>query len=416
MDQQGVEPSLKRTCTRPSYVRYFLSDGIGFILSLPPDIRRYATSERFWSKLDRRMVTMAHFDYDPLKTSAYRLQSCQEMSARNGSFAQFAHFSRHLPCHVNSLGRYQLQINVAQNGNVEMMQLVQGFPFIGDDMTNTVHAISLNIACRCGHMELMRYLSGSPVQYSPVNLKFAAVGGHKNAFIECMNHLSNGLMTFEEAWAVYKNLIRHGHLHMIEWLEERNDSLIAVFPGCESAPEMNWRLFNNRRVEGFFEFEGLAETVAVKFGQIHVLDWARKNHGRLLEFFSVFQTAVTKRQPMSIDWAFDTYAPSMEWLLSSMAHLVLLEALSDSAFDIAKHLFDRGVALEINLLQRLISSARALENPAPAIAFLESLLLTEHDPQKYRVETVSGRLLVQVRNPSPVHFKNKFNEPSKKKS
>jgi hypothetical protein len=404
MDQQGAEPSLKRTCTRPSYVRYFLSDGVGFILSLPPDIRRHMTSRRYWTKHDCLMVAMAHFECNPyIPISAGRIRYCQERSALRGSCAQFVHFSKRLP--FNDWDHRKLQLFVARNGDVGKMKFIQITRNPDTSRFKLFTEKALCVASCHGKVEMMRHLGlkSSDDRYSCDILGWAAVGGHLNAFDECMRNLKEEDLFIEKLWCVYKELIRHGHLHVIEWLEKMK--------GRKCIYEMHWRYFNED-----FDYHGCAEYVAIKYGHTHILDWALKNGMTRLAFDAFFECAVYRKQQRCIDWAFDNYKPSLEILSAEGATVefhapgVLNETVRNGQYDIAKHLFQRGVQVNTTALEKLLPLVEWPNAISEMSGFLSMLLDAENDPEKYKVSVITYEPLgydrfVQVRHPSSAHFK-----------
>ena len=156
MEREGAEPVTKRA--RPAYTRYFFSDGPGFILSLPPDIRRLVTSERYWTPFDRLMVTMAHFEYGQGVLHEEVFAKAIVQSASHGSYEQFEHFVKKKIGWNVRLNCVALPSLVAKGGDVKKMQLLEKVLKDDDHINLDPHDLR-RIAAFHGKVEMMQFLT-----------------------------------------------------------------------------------------------------------------------------------------------------------------------------------------------------------------------------------------------------------------
>ena len=396
MEREGAETAVKRS--KPAYVRYFLSDGVGFILSLPPDIRRFVTSDRYWTHFDCLMVTMAHFDWEPNKTSLEKLMKVQEQSAYDGSYAQFRHFCQYVPREY--WNRVQLSNQVAMGGDVEKMALLHRLNMIEESRNYQLE----NTAAFFGRPEMLRYLDSlQPLtpsrRYISETLQAAAIGGHMNTFKECLSNLEE--MNRHGAWIIYRSLIKHGRLHIIEWLET-SGQLEVPKGGHSWRIEWNWRFFNE-------EFQGMyrAENTAIKDGQIHILEWIHKKGWILRPSSDLLEIAI-HIPPIeiatfkSIDWILDNFSIES---INQVDHLIC-EAVMENYFDVSRHMFKRGVVLNTDRLSMLtLPDQGGFRDIAKMVKeLLQPVENAENEPDKYIVQAVDGHRCVRLRHPSSEHY------------
>ena len=394
MEREGAEPATKRA--RPAYVRYFFSDGVGFILSLPPDIRRLVTSKRYWTPFDCLMVAMAHFDWDPAKSLLPKLVEAQERAAQEGTYGQFAYFCEHVP-----LEHWKCRLltwKVAEGGDVEKMKLLEE---LNMGMAKKFKFDLENVAAFHGKPEMMRYLhyltwseTSSNPRYNYFTLGQAAAGGHLNAFKECLTNFDS--LDDDSSWYVYKQLIKRGQLHIIQWLEREGQ---LKEPGGDSwDPDYNWRFFNEDHLPG------KAEVVAAKYGQIHILNWALKTRRNVLSFFTLINSVMKRPNFAVVDWAFDNLRPREKELRSMGMASLIFRALGELEPALARHMFKRGVSLDTSELREWISRNRGKAMLERTVVQVEMLLKSvenaENEPNKYIVEMVNGRRYVHMRYPS----------------
>ena len=404
MEREGAEPATKRS--KPAYVRYVFNEKAGLILSLPPDIRRLMTSKRYLTPFDRLMVTMAHFDWDPEKTQLQELILAQEWAAKEGSYHQFAYFCKHLP--LEHWRYVVLTLKTAEGGDVEKMKLIDKL----DTSVTKSRLLDLEgVAALHAKPEMMRYLHGQncsdpsyPYHYRTMVL--AAAGGNMDIFNECLRNFDSENMAYDCGWEIYRQLIKHGHLHIIQWLE------LEELGEHVWDPECRWMWFNEIHVKR----KGKAEEVAIKYGQTLVLDWVREQGLSYLKPLSILEIALhlSKSESIafkSIDWILDHFSV----VLDDGSLTLIPGALRESLFDVAKHLFRRGIPLSTYALLALpLPHQGNSHNIAKMVGeLLRSVENAENEPEKYIVQRsgigldVDGDRRVMMRYPSSEHYQGK---------
>ena len=225
------------------------------------------------------------------------------------------------------------------------------------------------------------------------------MGGHINAFKECLINLPN--MNNRVAWAVYKNLVRYGHLHIIQWLEA-GDQLQE--PGGSSwKSDWKWRFFNE-----IADAHGQkADIVAIRYGQTHILDWASQKGWITSTSVTLLRSAIHENDSQihpfkSMDWVLDHFLIELR-----MMRFFIPEALVEGYVGIAYHLFKRGLMLDENSVRRVAQISRGLVSQYKEdaiMAFQTFACIAENEPDKYIVEIMDGSRRVWMRHPSNAHY------------
>ncbi len=267
-------------------------------------------------------------------------------------------------------------------------------------------------AARRGHLEMLKYLHTNKLKdlhsknihmfdcYSDGVLRAALTGGHINILEECFsNHHKKSDIGLYDAYSIAAS---YGHLHIIEWLEENKHQHDFVF------------LKARRPFQDFHEdlFDTAVIPQAISHGHTHILDWAREKGWIRVSAVCMLSIATQRfgvqiiARYKSIDWILDRFSVGLDenW------RTLIPDLFIERQFDLAEHLFMRGIVLDTELLLETIASAeRRGQDPRVTKKHVTKMLKVvknaENEPDKYIVETMDGSRCVLLRYPSSEHYR-----------